>query len=105
MTLFPEGTRTRDGSIRKGRPGSGLVILATKPAVVPVTIEGRDRVLPIGAKRPKLFNKLYVYYGEPIDYSDLIDQPRTRETSDQLVDRIMEALRRQQAEIHELKGE
>ena len=105
MTLFPEGTRTRDGSIRKGRPGSGLVILASKPTVVPVTIDGMNRVLPIGAKLPRLFKRLYVYYGEPIDYSDLIDQPRTRETSEQLVDRIMDALRRQQAEILTLRGE
>jgi 1-acyl-sn-glycerol-3-phosphate acyltransferase len=75
MTLFPEG--------------SGLVILANKPAVVPVTIDGMDQVLPIGAKLPRLFKRLYVYYGEPIDY----------------VDRIMDALRRQQAEIQKLKGE
>jgi hypothetical protein len=46
-----------------------------------------------------------VYYGEPIDYADLIDQPRTREISEQLVDRIMDALRRQQTEIQKLKGE
>ena len=103
MTLFPEGTRTRDGSIGRGRPGSGLVVLANRPAVVPVTIDGMDRVLPIGAKFPRIFKRLYVVYGEPVDCSDYLDRPRSRETAQELVDRVMDVLRRQQDEIRELK--
>lgn len=103
MTLFPEGTRTRDGSIGAGRPGSGLVILQNRPHAVPVTIDGMDRVLPVGRRLPRLFQRLYVYYGSPIDYSDLVDQPRTKETAQLLVDRVMEALERQQAEIRRLR--
>src|SRR5207245_3246572 len=40
MTLFPEGTRTRDGSVGPGHAGTGLLILATRARVIPVTIEG-----------------------------------------------------------------
>src|SRR6266699_3253752 len=40
MTLFPEGTRSRDGAVGPGRPGAGLLILATRPRVIPVAIDG-----------------------------------------------------------------
>jgi len=46
MTLFPEGTRTRDGSVGEGRAGPGLLILGTKPRVIPVAIEGTAEGMP-----------------------------------------------------------
>jgi len=46
MTLFPEGTRSREGSVGPGQPGAGLLILATRPRVIPVAIEGMQEVLP-----------------------------------------------------------
>src|SRR6266566_2950263 len=52
MTLFPEGTRSRDGAVGPGRPGAGLLILATRPRVVPVAIDGMQAVLPIGRYLP-----------------------------------------------------
>ncbi|UCG76161.1 MAG: 1-acyl-sn-glycerol-3-phosphate acyltransferase [Gemmatimonadota bacterium] len=104
MTLFPEGTRSRDGTIGRGRPGSALLILANRPAVVPVTIDGMDRVLPIGRRWPRLFQKVYVVYGSPIDYGDLADEPRSRDTAQRLVDRVMDVLRRQQEEIRQLQA-
>ncbi|HKC39221.1 MAG TPA: lysophospholipid acyltransferase family protein, partial [Gemmatimonadales bacterium] len=45
MTLFPEGTRTRDGSVGPGQAGPGLLILATRARVIPVLIEGMRDVL------------------------------------------------------------
>lgn len=104
MTLFPEGTRTRDGTIGPGRAGSGLLILGNRPAVVPVTIDGMDRVLPVGSRFPRFFQRIYVYYGQPVDYSDLADQPRSKEVAQELVDRLMGILREQQAEIHRLEA-
>jgi len=54
MTLFPEGTRSREGSVGPGQPGAGLLILATRPRVIPVAIEGMQEVLPIGRYVPQL---------------------------------------------------
>lgn len=105
MILFPEGTRTRDGSIGEGRAGAGLVTLGTHPTVVPVTIDGMNRVLPVGRRFPRFGEEVYVYFGEPVDYSDLVDRPRSKETAQELVDRVLEVLREQQREIRRMQGE
>jgi 1-acyl-sn-glycerol-3-phosphate acyltransferase len=99
MTLFPEGTRTRDGEVGPGRPGAGLVILGTRPRVIPVAIDRMQDVLPIGAVLPRLGKRIYVSYGSPIDYSDFLDRPRSRETAQAIVDRVVEAIRAQLAQI------
>jgi 1-acyl-sn-glycerol-3-phosphate acyltransferase len=104
MTLFPEGTRTRDGSVGDGRPGPGLLILATRPRVIPVAIDGMCDVLPIGCRVPRLGKRVYVSYGKPIDYSEFLTLPRTRETAQALMDRVMEAIRVQHAELRLIRS-
>jgi len=99
MILFPEGTRSRDGSIGGGRPGAGLVALGTHPTVIPVTIEGMDRVLPIGSSFPRFGHRIYVRFGQPVEYGDLLDRPRSKETAQELVDRVVERIREGQCEI------
>ena len=99
MILFPEGTRTRDGSVGEGRAGAGLVTLGTRPTVIPVAIEGMRDVLPIGRRLPRIGQRIHVYFGEPLAYDDLKDRPRSKETAQQLVDRSIERLREQLAEI------
>lgn len=103
MILFPEGTRTRTGEIGDGRPGAGLVVLGTRPTVIPVTIDGMREVLPIGSWLPRIGKTIYVHFGEPFDYSEFLDRPRSKETAQELVDRVMEVLREQENEIERLK--
>lgn len=104
MILFPEGTRSRDGSIGKGRPGAGLVLLESGATVIPVTITGMDEVLPIGSWFPRVGKRVAVYFGKPIDYSDLADEPRSRETAQRVVDRVMERIRFQGRVIARLEA-
>jgi 1-acyl-sn-glycerol-3-phosphate acyltransferase len=99
MTVFPEGTRSRDGSVGRGRPGPGLLVLATRPRVIPVAIEGMQRVLPIGRHLPRLFQHITVSFGAPVDYAEFLSLPRTRETAQALIDRVMAAIRAQHAEL------
>ncbi len=96
MILFPEGRRSRDGSVGPGKAGAGLVALATRARVVPVAIKGMNQVLPIGSVVPRIFKRIRVSYGKPVDYSDLHEMPRSRETAQLLVDRVMDAIRQQQ---------
>ncbi|MDX1394617.1 MAG: lysophospholipid acyltransferase family protein [Gemmatimonadota bacterium] len=104
MILFPEGTRSRDGSVGRGRPGAGLVLLGTGATVIPVTITGLDRVLPIGSIVPRVGNRVRVYFGRPVDYSDLADLPPSRETAQEAVDRVMERIRFQRRVIERIEG-
>ncbi|OLD58720.1 MAG: hypothetical protein AUI33_17305 [Ignavibacteria bacterium 13_1_40CM_2_61_4] len=64
MTLFPEGTRSRDGAVGPGRPGTGLLILATRPRVIPVAIDGMRAVLPIGRYLPRGLARDAAYAGD-----------------------------------------
>jgi 1-acyl-sn-glycerol-3-phosphate acyltransferase len=104
MTLFPEGTRTRDGTVGPGRPGPGLLILATRPRLIPVAIDGMRDVLPIGCRVPRLGKRVYVSYGAPIDYAEFLTLPRTRETAQALMDRVMGAIRAQYAELRLIRS-
>lgn len=104
MILFPEGTRTRDGSIGRGRAGAGLVALGTGANVVPVTLVGMDEVLPIGARWPRMGKRVSVYFGRPVPYGDLADGPRSREAAQAIVDRVMDRIRFQRRVVRRLEG-
>lgn len=104
MTLFPEGTRSRDGCVGSGRAGPGLLILATRPRVIPVAIEGMNEVLPIGRYVPRVFRRICVCYGPPVDYTEFVTLPRTRETAQRLVDSIVEKIREEHAELRRRDG-
>ncbi len=93
MVLFPEGTRTRDGSVGEGKLGAGLVALSTGARIIPVRIDGMRDVLPIGSAIPRIGKRIRVSYGKPLDYSDLQEGPRGRHTAQDLVDRAMQAVR------------
>ena len=103
IILFPEGTRSRSGDVGTGRPGAGLVALATHPQIIPVAIDGMQDILPIGEKRPKIGQRIYIRFGAPVDYSELIDEPRTKETAQALVDKVMVAIREQHEEIRQMR--
>ena len=96
LTLFPEGTRSRNGKVGRGRAGAGMVILQTRPQVVPVTLEGLDRVLPIGSRLPRIGQRVSIYVGRPVPYEDLAAEGRSRASAQQIVDRVMVRIALQQ---------
>jgi len=93
MMLFPEGTRTRDGSLGRPRPGAAYLILETRPTVIPVCIDGMDKVLPVGSIFPRLFKRIYVCYGKPLDLSEFYGRERSKEVLRAVMNRVMEAIR------------
>lgn len=103
VLLFPEGTRSRDGEIGDGRRGAGLTILETNPTVVPVCIDGMHRVLPVGASMPRMFQRIYVRYGRPLDLSEFQGRQKNRETAALLMSRVMDSIRQLKEEIEQSK--
>ncbi len=70
ITIFPEGTRSKPGQFSKPQKGVGLLVSKGNVPVVPALIEGTDKVLPVGAKFPKLFTSdIKVKFGKPINYN------------------------------------
>jgi len=56
LGMFPEGGRSRDGKLRRGKPGSAVIATKTNVPLLPVGIVGTDRIKGIGWlwKRPKI---------------------------------------------------
>src|SRR6478609_3931899 len=69
VALYPEGTRSTDGRLYKGRTGVAFLALQTGAPVVPVGLIGTDKVMPVGAKMPTLKERITVRFGEPLDLS------------------------------------
>ncbi|MHA7987099.1 lysophospholipid acyltransferase family protein [Rathayibacter sp. CAU 1779] len=68
FALYPEGTRSRDGRIYRGRTGVAWLALTTGAPVIPVGLIGTERLQPVGKRMP-LFAPVTVAFGEPIDLS------------------------------------
>jgi 1-acyl-sn-glycerol-3-phosphate acyltransferase len=71
--IYPEGTRSRDGLLHKGRTGVGRLALASGAPVVPCALIGTDKVQPVDAKgiRP---HKVTVRFAPPVDVAALEEQ-------------------------------
>jgi len=104
MVLFPEGTRSRDGSIGRPRGGAGLLILESKPTVIPVCISGMDKVLPIGSIIPRIFKRIYVYYGKPVDLSEFYGEEKSKTVARAIMNKVMDTIRAMRMEIEELSA-
>lgn len=69
IALYPEGTRSLDGRLYKGRTGIGFLALTTGAPVVPVGLVGTNQAMPVGAKFPRLRPRVTIRFGEPLDLS------------------------------------
>lgn len=64
VALYPEGTRSRDGRLYRGRTGVAHLALLTGAPVVPVGLIGTDRVIPAEGGRPRFGQRVTVRFGE-----------------------------------------
>ncbi|MCT9821585.1 1-acyl-sn-glycerol-3-phosphate acyltransferase [Microbacterium sp. W1N] len=69
VALYPEGTRSLDGRLYKGRTGVAFLALETGAKVVPVGLIGTNEAMPVSAKWPRFSPRVTIRYGEPIDLS------------------------------------
>jgi 1-acyl-sn-glycerol-3-phosphate acyltransferase len=63
--IHPEGSRSRDGRLYRGRTGVGWLALASGAPVVPVAVQGTERIQPVGARFPRP-GRVVVRFGEPL---------------------------------------
>ncbi|MCK4642443.1 1-acyl-sn-glycerol-3-phosphate acyltransferase [bacterium] len=71
LIMFPEGTRTLDGSIKPFKKGAGFLVARTHCNVVPVFLEGWFQVLPKYGRR-RLRYPVRVVVGKLITYEELM---------------------------------
>ncbi len=100
VLLFPEGTRSRDGTLGKGKVGVGRLAHDAKPMIVPTYLEGFDDILGKSRWGLRAGRQAHVNFGAPLDMSDLYAQDGTRETCQAIVDRVMDAIADLRDELH-----
>ncbi|WP_438855216.1 lysophospholipid acyltransferase family protein [Agromyces sp. M3QZ16-3] len=66
FALYPEGTRSLDGRLYRGRTGVAWLALTTGAVVVPVGLIGTEEIQPVGSSLPRV-RPVTVRFGEPLD--------------------------------------
>jgi 1-acyl-sn-glycerol-3-phosphate acyltransferase len=91
LGIYPEGTRSPDGRLYKGKTGLARMVLDAKVQVVPVAMFGTDKANPIGSKmwRP---HKIRIKIGKPMDFSRYEGLSGDRFVERSITDEIMYAL-------------
>ena len=93
LGIYPEGTRSPDGRLYKGKTGIARLALQTGVKVIPVAMIGTDEMNPIGSKMWKPA-KVTVRIGEPIDFSRFEGMSGNRFVERTVTDEVMYALMR-----------
>ena len=89
--IYPEGTRSRDGMLHKGRTGGGRLAAATDAVLVPCALTGTDRVQPVDARgiRPR---RVTVRFAPAVDVAALQEQHVKTRLFRAITDEVMEAI-------------
>lgn len=73
LGIYPEGTRSRDGFLHRGRTGVARLALRTGAPIIPVGIIGTDRIQPCDQPLPTPRRRATVRFGAPMDPDDYIE--------------------------------
>jgi 1-acyl-sn-glycerol-3-phosphate acyltransferase len=106
VVVFPEGTRTDDGTMGPFRPGVALLVARARPPIVPVGIAGAFDAWPYWKPLPKLSPlflppqrwSIAVSVGKPLDGNHYADLPRT-----QLLEELFSQVRDQKVRAEKLR--
>ncbi len=93
LSLFPEGTRSPDGSLQAAKPGIGLIAAKSQAKVVPCRIFNAYKALPKDAKLPDFSVSVHIVYGKPLQPADY-DPGKTagKERYQIIADKIISAI-------------
>lgn len=88
LLIFPEGTRTVDGTLGKAQPGIGFIAHKARVPVVPAFLSGTGEVMPRKAKMIKS-RKVKVYFGKPMDMEKYRECKASREVYAEIGEELM----------------
>jgi 1-acyl-sn-glycerol-3-phosphate acyltransferase len=93
--VYPEGTRSPDGRLYRGRTGAARLALLAEVPIIPVGVLGTERVQPVGKVVPRLGHPVTIRFGKPMD---LTGRAHDRATLRTITDELM-------MEIQKLTGQ
>ena len=91
LGIYPEGTRSPDGRLYKGKTGVARMALEAGVPVIPVAVIGTNKLNPIGSRmwRP---HHVHIRIGEPLDFSRYAGMAGDRFIERSMTDEIMYTL-------------
>lgn len=89
LAIFPEGTRSKDGSLGKAEPGALMMAGKAKAAIVPTCVKGTDI-----KRQGKIWPQVNVIFGKPIHFP--ADTPISKELLYELTEALMLEIKRLQ---------
>nr|WP_306428093.1 lysophospholipid acyltransferase family protein [Brevibacterium sp. 68QC2CO] len=88
LGIYPEGTRSPDGKLYRGRTGVARLVVEAQVPVIPVAIVGSDKIQPQGRLIPRL-RRVGIIFGEPLDFSKYTEMSEDRFLLRSITDEIM----------------
>lgn len=89
--LYPEGTRSRDGRLYRGRTGVAHLALTAGVPIVPVGLTGTEKLQPVGARLPRVV-PVSVRFGAPIEVVGRYDGVPLGKARREVTDQVMTAI-------------
>lgn len=89
---YPEGTRSPDGRLYRGKTGVARLALATGAPVIPVVMVDTEKIQPIGRVLPRLRPRPGVIFCPPLDFSRYEGMAGDRFVERSLTDEVIYAL-------------
>ncbi|MCM0618378.1 1-acyl-sn-glycerol-3-phosphate acyltransferase [Arthrobacter sp. TS-15] len=93
LGIYPEGTRSPDARLYRGKVGVAKLALQTRVPVVPVAMIGTEKVQPIGKRLPNI-RRIGLIFGQPLDFSRYYGMEDDRLIQRAVTDEIMYELMR-----------
>lgn len=97
LGIYPEGTRSPDAQLYRGRTGVARLVLESGATVVPVVMIDTEKAMPIGVKIPRI-RRIGTVIGKPLDFSRFSGMSADRFVLRSVTDEIM-------LEIQKLSGQ
>jgi 1-acyl-sn-glycerol-3-phosphate acyltransferase len=90
LGIYPEGTRSPDGRLYKGRTGIARLAIESGAPIIPVAMFNTEKIQPTGTVVPKVM-RVKMIFGEPMYFDgDSTDLKYLRVVTDQIMSRIQE---------------
>jgi len=93
LGIYPEGTRSPDGRLYRGRTGIARMVLESKAPIIPVAMIDTEKVQPIGKRLPRI-RRIGIVVGRPLDFSRFDGMEGDRIVLRAVTDEIMYELRK-----------
>jgi 1-acyl-sn-glycerol-3-phosphate acyltransferase len=90
LGIYPEGTRSPDGRLYKGRTGIARLAIESGAPIIPVAMFNTEKIQPTGKVIPNI-QRVGMTFGEPMYFDgDSTDLAYLRVVTDQIMNRIQE---------------